>query len=46
MKDWRKWAVVGNVVTCLYVGAVFLITDSLWSFSLLVTLTVIKNIRQ
>lgn len=46
MKDWRKWAVAGNVITCLFIGLVFILTRSPWAFLLLLNLTVIKNIRQ
>lgn len=46
MTNYRIWAVVGNVFTCIYVGFVFLYTQSGWAFLLLLTLTVIKNKKQ
>lgn len=46
MNNYFKWAVVGNVITCFYVGGVFYFTQSGWAFLLLLTLTVIKNKKQ
>lgn len=46
MTNYRIWAVVGNVFTCIYVGSVFYLTQSGWAFLLLLTLTVIKNQKQ
>jgi hypothetical protein len=46
MNNYYKWAVAGNVLTCIYVGGVFYFTESGWAFLLLLTLTVIKNKKQ
>lgn len=43
MNDINKWAIVGNVFTCVFVGVVFIVTRSPYSFLLLVLLTIIKN---
>lgn len=43
MNNITKWAIIANVITCVFVGVAFIITESPWAFVLLATLTIVKD---